>query len=250
MTTFASRPDIASQLVAAVNQSFADERSARTLDTRPHVSELVHCLRKGWRERRTAHRDAPTPENMTLLRGQAWDAIADRASDTIPSYRPKVRVETPFAVGEIDAIWEIDGQPTIVDNKTTAAGPNGSKTSPAEAPIRWPHYVEQVAAYAAMHGGIFQTALAVLYLPMPTTFKVWLQRHTSDELAQWLAELEWRSAQVSGDVEPSVAEHSDWECQYCPFALKRGGDCDGFGYGRPAGFFMLESEEDSCPSPQ
>jgi len=246
MTTYASRPDIAAQIVASVSKSFSDERADKTTDTRPHVSEVIHCLRKSWRERQPTHEhgDRATPENMTLLRGQAWDAIAERAAHDIPSYTPKVRVETPYLVGEIDAIWDN----VIIDNKTTAAGPNGSKTSPADAPVRWPHYVEQVAAYAAMHGGVTQAALAVLYLPMPTTFKYWLLTFTEEELSAWLAELEWRSAQVSGPTEPSVQEHADWECQYCPFSTKKGGDCDGYGQGRPAGFFMIE--EDECLSPQ
>lgn len=250
MATFRIRQDIAADIVSAIDADFAQERADRTTDDRPHVSELIHCLTQGWRLRQgQGEKGRPDPDNMTLLRGQAWDAIADRASKQLDNYESKIRVETDYMVGEADtlSLELFNGQPCIIDNKTTAAGPNGSKTAPGPAPLRWPHYVEQVAAYCvglneAGHN-ILQGALAVLHLPMPTTFKVWQIIFSKDELARWGQELRRRSALLMGDIEPSTSEHADYECQYCPFAIKVGGDCAGYGYGRPAGFFMLDPDD-------
>lgn len=242
MTKFALRQDVAREIVSRIEASFQADRLSKTTDKRPHVSAVIGCLKRSWRESRPGfiNTDRSNPENMTLLRGHAWDAIADRAVNA--DYHPKIRVQSDYLVGEIDALGLIDGEPTVFDNKTTAAGPNGSKKQPAEAPLRWPHYVEQVAAYCVLLG-LKRAALSILHLPMPTTFRVWDLKFTDGELAKWTAELKRRSAILLGDVEPSNAEHSDWLCGYCPFATANGGDCDGFGYGRPDGFFLIEADE-------
>lgn len=253
MAVYSARQDVARTIVSAIEKSFSDERAARTPDARPHVSELVHCLRQSWRKRQPGYAEGPRsdPENMTLLRGMAWDAIADRvasAPDTVPCahtgidtncYHAKVKVETPYMIGEADAVAIIDDHVTVIDNKTTAAGPNGTKTASGDAPLRWPHYVEQVAAYCVGLGYKY-AALSILHLPMPTTFRVWRLSFSSEELLRWAVELQRRAAVVTSDVEPDVTECAAWERKYCGFYEGNGGDCP-CSPGRAAGFFPLDS---------
>jgi hypothetical protein len=173
---------------------------------------------------------------MTLLRGQAWDQIASRASSG--NYFPHIQLGNDWLVGEADAVGYLEGDAVIYENKTTAAG------TKVDAPERWPHYVEQMAAYCVLaQRGVKRAILTVLHLPMPTTLKTWDVKFTDMEMFRWLAELKRRAEIVMGDTEPSVGEHADYECLYCPFAVKKGGDCDGQGYGRPSGFFLVEQGE-------
>lgn len=241
MAVYSARQDVARTIVAAIEKSFSDERAARTPDNRPHVSELIHCLRQSWRKRQPGYTEGErsTPENMTLLRGMAWDAIADRAAEATEGYAAKVAIATPYMIGEADAVALMDGHLTVIDNKTTAAGPNGTKTASGDAPLRWPHYVEQVAAYCVGLGYKY-AALSILHLPMPTTFRVWRLSFSSEELFRWAVELQRRAAVVTSDVEPDVTECAAWERKYCGFYEGNGGDCP-CSPGRAAGFFPLDS---------
>lgn len=247
MPSFRIAPDLADKLLRAVNADLAVERAARS-DDRVHVSEVIYCLRKSWRKRKLAEaglikEEAPHP---TLLFGHGWDGLMGRAiSDT---YMPHQRIETPELIGEADGIGRVDlpdGPEWIVfEHKTTAAGPQ------TPAPLRWAHWVEQVASYLAMSNIGRRGLLMVLHLSMPKVVKAWLLSFTPTELSDWLAEIKRRAAIVTGPDEPPTWEAApadaktgmSWECQYCPFLSTNGGDCEG-STGRARSFFSIQPEE-------
>ncbi len=202
------------------------------------------------------------------------------------------RLESDWLVGEADARLLEDG--TIEEFKTARAG------FTLDDPIKWPHYVEQVASYIVlariMGLNTLRGILHVLHLtfnsgprwyePHPKQLKKesneeylerlesvrrqaraeyeqkvadWIieeGRHSNlrswplefdqYEIDSWEEELRRRASIFMGSEEPSVNENVpadktgySWTCSYCPFAVKRGGDCE-MGTGRLASFFPID----------
>lgn len=258
-------PEIADQLVTSIEKQLADERGGS--EGPPHVSDVIYCLKKSWRRRH----GYPVPEEdfnhrLILLVGQALHAIHAKASG---SRIANVKLVTPWLVGSADArlggtvVTEWDA---IEEFKTARAGTS------VPAPEKWPHYVEQVAAYLVLarelghkiRRGIL-TVLHLTFTPPKRKAESWEEyalriaddKHlrswplefTDTELDKWRDELKRRATIVSGDKEPSAANaHYSWECDYCPFSRKYGGNCGEEDQFRPASFFIAERIDDKVQS--
>jgi hypothetical protein len=307
---YTESPALATELIDAIESELARERAERT-DYRPHVSDLIYCLRKGWRRRmaglrpesyaKWARQKEDENSRLILIIGQALHSIVAKADGR----EANKQLESDWVVGEADA-RVIDGG-TIEEFKTARAGMS------EDDPLHWPHYLEQVATYVvltremgiARFSDVPDAVLHVLHItfndmprwyePHPKQKKKetdaeydrrlfelrtekrleyeqkiaeWLEekgKHsnlrswplwfTDDELHRWRLELLRRAAVWSGDTEPGTDECSpvnsgnsafSWECGYCPFFQRNGGDCPG-GPGRPAGFFPIDRIEVTKP---
>src|SRR5258708_3893112 len=105
MATFTERPDLADELIRDIEADFQRERAAK--GTKPHVSALLNCLRRGW-ERRHGYEppERDTGNVLVLLLGHALHAIIARSEK--PGRTVNVPVETDYAIGEADGvIWGV-----------------------------------------------------------------------------------------------------------------------------------------------
>lgn len=239
MATFTERPDLADALVADIEADFQRERESK--GSKPHVSDLLYCLRKGWEFR---HGYVAPPRGigdiLVLLLGHALHAIIARSKRAGRSVN--VPVETYYAIGEADGVVDGFG---VEDAKSTRQSVNKGPV-----PLTSPHYVEQIASYIVMlrsmgrwiPGRAIIHALHLLgnYKPPFPMLKSWEILLSDAELSRWETELKRRAALLDGKAPPS-GEHHEWECQYCPLSPLKGGSCpEREGSGRPASFFALD----------
>lgn len=242
MATFTERPDLALSLVEDIEADFQREREGK--GTKPHVSDLIYCLRKGWEIRNGYAPPKRDLQNvLTLLLGHALHAIIARSRKL--GRRVNVPIETYYAIGEADGVVDGFG---VEDAKSTR-----QSIGKGPVPLTSPHYVEQIACYLVMlrrmgmriPGRAIIHALHLMgnYKPPFPQLKSWEVLLSDAELARWELEIIRRAALLNGEAPPS-GEHYDWECQYCPLSPQNGGSCpEREGSGKPASFFVLDPIE-------
>lgn len=225
----------AEEIVREADQ-FSRERNPRAEGV--HVSDLVRCRRQAW----YALNGEPAPPHSTqtlllFLMGQGHHSLLEAGES-------EVHLEVTFdgvkITGSVDRQeYDSDGAPYPSEVKTTRASAGKMKLPSA-------HYVEQVASYAVMQGADHARIYAVFLLgdykgaKLPK-IKAWDLFFSPQELADWRREMGRRARIVAGPTLPSLDEHVEWECQYCPFAERFGGPCPG-GEGRSYQWFPAAQE--------
>lgn len=239
MVEFAEAPELADHMIRSANTSLWKDRTSGP----PHVTDLVGCLRKAWLKRRGMKTPAlDTEDHATLLAGHGHHAILENAR--FPEMQTEVHLQddTIPVQGSADLIFVddlYDPVPATGEIKTTRAS---AKKSIADIP----HYIEQVASYCVIRR-VNRAVVFILHLfgdytgAKRSQFKAWRLYFSDDELQDWYLELKRRSAILLGDELPGLTEHAAWECGYCPFFVKNGGECEG-GPGRMTWFSTQVAE--------
>lgn len=265
MPQVAERPDLALQLLKDIDAAH-DATYREHGYPEPHVSysSLAYCLRRAWCLKNPSKCLAGPPEGaadrMSRNMGLALHALMAHAESAKRSVNIDLRtlIDGIWFVGEADSIVhatpdgiEVDA---IEDNKTTR------KQACDYNPERDPAYIEQLAMYLVMHNTRFARLIntGVMHVwhfigcygskkmererdqrPRPTS---WQLRFGWDELNKWRKEMVRRGKIITGPDLPAPSAYK-WECDYCPFAAKRGGFCPGpTGLEEKlAGFFEIEN---------
>lgn len=236
---YTEAPDKATELINAIEDQLNQERKDKT-DARPHVSDLLYCLYKGWRLRRMAEaerlRVTRGDENgrLILLIGQALHTIVAKALGRVAN----VRLESDWLVGEADARMvvpasscevcggsgggdepqmmclnclgkgEIDGESFIEEFKTARAG------FALDDPIKWPHYVEQIASYIVLSRSMGHEVLKGVMHVLHLTFSSgprWYEPHPKRRKAETDYEYEDRRQQAISEARITYEQKvADW----------------------------------------
>lgn len=265
MPQVAERPDLALQLLKDIDAAHQAEYDGHHYPN-PHVSysSIAYCLRKAWCLKNGCPTGEPegAADRMGRNMGLALHALMAHAESAKRSVNValKVFLDGVWFVGEADSIVRpLDGGievHAIEDNKTTR------KQACNYSPERDPAYIEQLAMYLVMHNLQFTASLlnGVMHVwhfmgcygnkkmgterdqrPRPTS---WQLHFTWDELRKWQKEMVRRAKIVTGPDLPAPNPY-DWECDFCPFSVKRGGTCAGpESYEvKLAGFFEVENTD-------
>jgi CRISPR/Cas system-associated exonuclease Cas4 (RecB family) len=185
-----------------------------------HVSDLIRCRRQAWYERRGYIAVPHSTQTLLLfLMGQGHHSLLEAGAEEVAL---AVNLDGIEVVGHVDHMEE-EGFPGEI--KTTRASAKKMK-------IPSDHYVQQAASYAVMKGVTRARIYAVFLLGDYTraklpSIKAWDLEFTELELRNWRREMGRRAHVLMGDEVPSLGEHVEWECNYCPFHVKRGGPCEG-----------------------
>jgi hypothetical protein len=189
-----------------------------------HVSDIIACRRKGW-YRLNGERVAPhSLETLLLfLMGQGHHSLLEAGQSEVTL---SIDVDGIRVTGNVDHMEEDEhGEAYPAEFKTTRASYGKMKT-PTD------HYVEQAASYAAMKG-VAHARIYVVFLlgdykgaKLPK-IRAWDLLFTDAEMGAWRREMARRTALIAGSELPSLDEHHDWECKYCPYNAALGGVCPG-----------------------
>lgn len=212
----------AEELIRA-SQEYADALHPR--EEGVHVSDIVACRRKGW-YRLNGEPLAPhsTQTLLLFLMGQGHHAMLELGE-------PEVHLTIDFdgirVTGTVDRQEQDGAAPFPGEVKTTRASA-GKMRTPTD------HYVEQAASYAVMQG-TNKARIHVVFLlgdykgaKLPQ-IKSWDLEFTPQEIAAWKREMARRAALIAGPEIPSLDEHHEWECRYCPYNAALGGSCPATG---------------------
>jgi hypothetical protein len=188
-----------------------------------HVSDIIKCRRQGW-YRLNGYVVSPhsTKTLLLFLMGQGHHSLLEAGTK-------EVSLEIDFdgmrVTGNVDHMEEDEDGEYPAEFKTTRAS-MGKMTVPSD------HYIEQAASYAAMKGTNHARIYVVFLLgdykgaKLPD-IKAWDLVFSDQEMDAWRREMARRSAILAGPELPSLAEHEEWECKYCPYSQKVGGVCEG-----------------------
>jgi hypothetical protein len=227
-----------------IEAAYAANQSDR-LHGPPHVTDLTGCLRKAWYYRHHQAREGMDLQGKSrVLLGHTVHRLLEMA-DVKDIKTEQYLFDSAIPIqGTADALgraeWHDGLWQTVYEFKTTEA-------SSKHGPEKWPQYVEQVAGYCLMadadRGRLYPWHLRGDYKDVRTLFTAWDLEFTPSELRAWREELMRRADLVlTTSAPPPIGEHQTWECDYCPFHMKKGGPCLG-GKGRVASFIPLDRLE-------
>lgn len=233
---------------AEQNPAALDELVRRALDTQHaehpraaglHVSHLVQCRRKSWYELRPSAYPVPPHDIDKLIMfmmGQGHHLFLQRGQEerTLVWHSPSGHVIT----GNVDfQEQDVEGS---VELKTT-------RYSASKMIWDMQQYIEQVASYNVMDDMKLEARIYVFHLlgdykgAKVASGAAWDLQFTEQEMIDWACEMDRRAEVISAAQPPSLEEHRDWECNYCPFLESRGGPCPG-GKGTKVRWFIAEEE--------
>lgn len=188
-----------------------------------HVSDIIRCRRQGW-YRLNGYEVSPhsTQTLLLFLMGQGHHSLLEAGTAEVSL---EITYDGIRVTGNVDHMEEDDAGEYPAEFKTTRASMK-KMTVPSDA------YVEQAASYAVMKGTNHARIYIVFLLgdysgaKLPG-IKAWDLVFSEQELGAWRREMARRAVVLSGSELPSLAEHQEWECKYCPFAERVGGPCPG-----------------------
>lgn len=215
-------PMAAEELIRA-SQEYAE--TMRPREEGVHVSDIVACRRKGWYR---LHGEPVAPHSLQtlllFLMGQGHHSLLELGEEEV---HLAVDFDGIRVTGTVDRQEQDHGAPYPGEIKTTRASAGKMKT-----PLD--HYVEQAASYAVMQG-VDRARIHVVFLlgdykgaKLPQ-IKSWDLVFTDQELAAWRREMGRRAQILAGSELPSLDEHQEWECKYCPYNAALGGSCPATG---------------------
>lgn len=213
-----------------------------------HVSNLVQCRRKSWYVRKLQEGGAGEPEHdidtlIMFMIGQGHHVFLQRGADERTLTWCPPELDGVCITGNVDAHeHDVDGP---VELKTT-------RYSAKKNVWEMQQYIEQDASYAVMEGEeegrlITEARIHVFHLlgdytgAKKSSAAAWDIEFTPEEIRNWREEMIRRAKVILGDEVPSLDEHRNWECDYCPFLQSRGGPCPG-SKGSKRVWFVAENE--------
>lgn len=235
-------PAAADELVRK-SQDYLKEKYPRAEGV--HVSDLIRCRVAGWYERNGYAKSEHSTETLTMfLMGQGHHAVLENGQ---PEYHLEVDMDGIRITGTVDKMeWDVDPKRgTPAELKTT-------KYSAKKMVWEMQHYVEQLASYCVMHGATFGR-IHVFHMmgdyakQRQPVLHTWEIEFSEDELSKWESVMKQRARLLMSDTIPPLSEHRDWECEYCPFNVKRGGPCEATG-GSKMVYFVSETELEDAVS--
>jgi CRISPR/Cas system-associated exonuclease Cas4 (RecB family) len=190
-----------------------------------HVSDLVRCRRQGW-YRLNGYILAPhsTQTLLLFLMGQGHHSLLEAGVNEVSL---EIDLGGIRVTGNVDHMEEDEAGEYPSEFKTT-------RKSARKMAVPSDDYIEQAASYAVMKGTNHARIYIVFLLGDYTgakipSIKAWDLVFSDSEIRDWRHEMARRAKVLSGPELPSLAEHAEWECKYCPFSAKVGGPCEGGG---------------------
>ena len=262
MVSYRERPDLALGLLEDIDAAHEREYQEKGYPE-PHISysSIAYCLRKAWAKKHhpeLAGARETIGDKMPRMLGLALHSLMAKAAKATRSVNVPMdyQVDGIWFVGEADSITTGPDLHAIEDGKSTR------KQGCDYSPERDPAYVEQLATYLTLHNLKFANPIltGVMHVwhiimcygskkmnrerqfgPGATSWEI---PFTWDDLNKWRAEMVRRAKIVIGPDLPEPNPY-EWECEYCPFYVKRGGFCEGPSPSQVklAGFFPMERQE-------
>jgi CRISPR/Cas system-associated exonuclease Cas4 (RecB family) len=190
-----------------------------------HVSDLVRCRRQGWYTRNGFTLAPHSTQTLLLfLMGQGHHSLLEAGMEEVSL---EIDLDGIKVTGSVDHMEEDNEGEYPAEFKTTRAS-SKRMIVPSD------HYIEQAASYAVMKGTNHARIYVIFLLgdyartKLPT-IKAWDLVFTDQEVDAWRNEMARRARVLVGDTVPSLAEHAEWECKYCPLSQRVGGPCEGGG---------------------
>lgn len=231
---------------ATLNPAALDELVRRALEKKEHghprepglhVSHLVQCRRRSWYE---LHGHEVPPHSIDKLimfmMGEGHHLFLQRGLS-----EKTLRWQSPsgfWITGNVDLEeQDVEGNTEL---KTT-------RYSAKKMVWDMQQYIEQVCSYNVMDGMKTEARIYVFHLlgdytgAKQASGAAWDLSFEDHELVEWRDEMDRRAATILDEVPPSLDDHRDWECQYCPFLAARGGPCPG-SKGTKFKWFVAEEE--------
>lgn len=209
-----------------------------------HVSDLIHCSIPPWlrlHSDTSLGTEGEIAEEVALifLSGQALHALLEHGEAENRLVRD---MDGVVLNGTVDLMEVEDGLLFPAELKSTRI------SAAAEIAVKAPHYIEQLATYAVMHGINFGRLYVFHMLGDYTGTKrpqlrAWDVYFEESELDNWTVEMQRRADLIRGGSLPSLAEHKTWECEYCTLWAENGGLCAG-GEGERRLFFYQSNVPD------